>query len=53
MEYKKVKSTLKDNFKDNLDYLDTKNDREVLEAITTKIASVGFFFCCFPKRNRI
>ena len=34
-----MKSTLKDNFKDNLDYLDTKKGREVLEAITTKIAT--------------
>ena len=36
-----VKSCLKDHFKDALCYLDIKRDRDVMEAITSKISSVN------------
>ena len=35
-----IQSALKENFKDILDFLDTKKDRDVFEAITAKISSV-------------
>ena len=39
-EVKNVQSTLKDKFKNILDYLDTKKDKDLFEAIIAKITSI-------------